>query len=168
MQYRQSRNPGRGPDDWLIDPFDAGRIQTKSGDGEGLTIGVGVGEEDGVDVPKPMTRKHLQGRAQEALSTVDQDRPEKHQQIREGQLLRVDRSEAKRGRKEETHDLEPSGLVPRTTALVLRRMFLLPSGSSVDKQVLHGGRGESDRWLVKQETFGSWPDVPVGSKGRKG
>jgi hypothetical protein len=65
---------------------------------------------------------------------------------------------------ERTHDFEPSDLVPRTTADVLRRTFLLPDGSSVDRQVRQGGPGSSERWSVRHETLGNWPDVPVGTR----
>lgn len=44
---------------------------------------------------------------------------------------------------------------------MLRRTFLLPDGSRVERQVRQGGPGSAERWSVKHETLGSWPDVPV-------
>ena len=46
----------------------------------------------------------------------------------------------------------------RIMADVFLRMFFFPAGVSVLKQVLHGGLSGG---AVKQETFGTLPDVPV-------
>lgn len=39
------------------------------------TVGVRVGKENGVDLAKPKLRKELESGGEEALATVDEDRP---------------------------------------------------------------------------------------------
>jgi hypothetical protein len=54
--------------------------------------------------------------------------------------------------------LFPSFPGTRRIAEVFRRTFLFPSGVSVDRQVRHGGVSGG---AVRQDTFGTLPEVPV-------
>jgi hypothetical protein len=49
------------------------------------------------------------------------------------------------GQERTTYDLDPSSRFPLTTALVFRRMFFFPSGTSVERHVRQGGVGFGER-----------------------
>lgn len=130
---------------------------------------------------QPATRRmqHRESRSQE-LNELDRGPPSAPEAVREPMLstyagpraeaaspagwpiesLLVLSPRARCREDDATHDFDPSGRFPLTTALVLRLTSLPPA-----KHVRHGldeDDQSGEKCSVRQDTLGSWPDVPAG------
>lgn len=109
--------------------------------------------QDSVDFPQTVFREPFECSRQKILSDIDQD----------SAISKRSAHECAQNMKFITTDFFfPSRPLTRNTALVFRRIFLWPSGCSVETHVLHVPSPSS--YAVRHPISGTLDDVPVPRK----